>query len=530
MAKTDTTPRHGAALVAAAGVLALMVGGTLGLRDPGGRSHSGTSGAQLQAPVATPITATAQPVTWAPCPAELPDLECATIGVPLDHGRPDGERISLAISRRKHTTTPYRGTILVNPGGPGSSGRMLAGSGGNIARGIGDSYDWIGFDPRGIGASRPALACDPAAWTGLRPPYVPTKPEIMQAWLTKATTYAASCGKASGALLNHVRTIDTVHDMEWIRAALGAETTSYWGNSYGSLLGQLYTTAYPGRVNKMVLDGVVDASQSWYDANLAQNVALTANFEAFLKWLAANPASFGLGSDPAAIKARYAAKLDALAAAPGAGGTVSAADLNDLAIRASYGVSTWPADGAVLSQVLRRDNVALLAPDADAGQDNARAGYLAVQCSESAWPGWDTMKADAERQHPDHPLMTWSNTWMNAPCAFWPVPSQPRAAVDAARVTAPILLVSETLDGATPFAGALATRERFPTARLIEGTGGTTHSSAIAAGPCVAGAIADFLEKGTLPPRREGRTADLQCAPVPPPPAAPADPAAPAAQ
>ncbi|KZL79351.1 alpha beta hydrolase fold family [Colletotrichum incanum] len=55
---------------------------------------------------------------------------------------------------------PYRGMILVNPGGPGASGIELARNNGTTVQAVaGSNYDIVGFDPRGVGLSEPRPNC-----------------------------------------------------------------------------------------------------------------------------------------------------------------------------------------------------------------------------------------------------------------------------------------------------------------------------------------------------------------------------------
>ena len=76
---------------------------------------------------------------------------------PLDYAQPGGQKIKLAVSRVIHTVADAKaqGLMLVNPGGPGGSGLALSVLGEAVPNRAGDAYDWIGFDPRGVGASRP---------------------------------------------------------------------------------------------------------------------------------------------------------------------------------------------------------------------------------------------------------------------------------------------------------------------------------------------------------------------------------------
>ena len=105
------------------------------------------------------------PIQWGPCtePRLAGKAECGFVTAPLDYAQPRGTKIKLAVSRVKHKVddAEAQGPMLVNPGGPGGSGLVLALLGGAVPRHAGDAYDWIGCDPRGVGRSQPALSCVP---------------------------------------------------------------------------------------------------------------------------------------------------------------------------------------------------------------------------------------------------------------------------------------------------------------------------------------------------------------------------------
>ncbi|MGQ0625941.1 MAG: alpha/beta hydrolase, partial [Sporichthyaceae bacterium] len=143
-------------------------------------------------------------IRWTPCTD--PDLrrgnaECAFVRVPLDHSRPRDRAITLALSRVRARVpeNQRRGVMLGNPGGPGGSGLNLALLGGFVPGGAGDLYDWIGFDPRGVGASRPALSCDPTYFEGRLPDYRPANRVLPLGeeldWVAKSRAYARACGR-----------------------------------------------------------------------------------------------------------------------------------------------------------------------------------------------------------------------------------------------------------------------------------------------------------------------------------------------
>ncbi|WP_107766813.1 alpha/beta fold hydrolase [Nocardioides terrigena] len=449
---------------------------------------------------------------------------CAMLTVPLDHADPTGPTIELAVSRVRHRGPKDRGVMFTNPGGPGGSGTYLAGYGQFVPRGVGRTYDWIGMDPRGVGESRPALTCDRRIGKiGTRPPYEPSTDAIVDAWVSRSEAYAADCGTAAAAaLLPHLRTTDTVADFEVLREALGVDEVSFYGFSYGTYIAQVYATLHPERIDRLVLDGVVDPRDIWYAANAAQNVAFEKSMGGFWRWAARGHADVRLGRTAARVERTYYRLLRRLARRPVSG--VGAADLADVVLGAGYARFLWPDVASALSEITTRGTARqarrayVSANPATAGSDNGYATYLATICTDAPWPtDLATLLADNERQDRRHPFLTWPNGWFNAPCRTWPAPPA-AAAVEIATSDREALLVNETFDGATPIAGARELRRRFTGAVLIEGVGGSTHAGSLSGVACVDDRIARYLATGRLPARRSGARADVRCRPVPAPP------------
>jgi pimeloyl-ACP methyl ester carboxylesterase len=452
--------------------------------------------------------------------------QCAMVSVPLDYSRPKGEKIQLAISRMRHTSpaSKYQGVMLVNPGGPGGSGLIFSLLQGSVPRGAGLTYDWIGFDPRGVGMSRPSLSCDGHYFGYNRPSYVPLTKSIEQAWLTKTKNYANACADAGGRLLDHMKTTDTVADMDSIRAALGAKKINFYGFSYGTYLGQVYATLHPERVGRMVLDGVINPNRVWWQSNLDQDFAFDKVIGMFFDWVAKHDAAYGLGSDGADVERTYYKVLSALRHSPQAGGRIGPSEWNDAFVLAGYGVFAWDAVARAFAAAVNDGNYAPIKAIYDAfqgtpgpGADNGYAVYLAVICTDAPWPrAWETWREVNWRVHKKAPFLTWNNAWYNAPCRTWKGDVGTPVRVKGSKAP-PILLVSETFDAATPFSGALAVRRMFSKSRLIEGVGGTTHAASLSGIACTDGAIAAYLATGALPDRRSGNRSDLKCDPLPPP-------------
>ena len=466
-------------------------------------------------------------VAWGPCTD--PSLvtrkaECGLLSVPIDYKNVNGPTLQLAVSRIKHTVpdAKYQGVMLVNPGGPGAKGQTLAAIGSLVPKSAGDAYDWIGFDPRGVGASKPSLSCDSDYAGYRRPEYVPSTTAIETAWLTRAEKYAKDCATAGGPLLGHLRTQDTVRDMESIRLALGATRISFYGFSYGTYLGQVYATMFPSRVRRMVLDGNVDPTRVWYDSNLDQDIAFDRNIKVYFAWIAKYHKVYHLGRSGPAVERLYYAQRANLAAKP-AGGVIGPSELTDIFLQAGYYIFGWEEIAQAFSAWVRKHDPAPLKKLYDQnspqtkGADNGYAIYLGVQCTDAPWPAsWTKWTSDNWAVHRRAPFETWANAWYNAPCRTWPAPPGAPTTVSGETVP-PILLISETRDAATPFEGSLEVRQRFPRSVLIEGVGGTTHAGSLFGDGCVDDTIADYLASGVLPKRVKGDRSDKRCPPIPQP-------------
>ncbi len=471
-------------------------------------------------------TGAVQAVDWARC--DDPTMrqlgaQCGFVRVPLDYSRPRGAKILLAVSRVKHTVkqSRYQGVMLVNPGGPGGSGLGLSVLGPIISedfgrKDAGGAYDWIGFDPRGVGDSRPSLSCDPGYFGPDRPEYVPRTPELYQVWQGRSAGYAEACGRAGGRLLDHMRTTDAARDMNQIRKALGVRRINYYGFSYGTYLAQVYTKLFPNRMRRMVLDSNVDPRRAWYRANLDQDVAFDRNIGLFFDWIASHDAAYHLGTTRAAVQQRYNDVLAQLAAKP-IDSTVGPDEWDDIFLHPGYVQYLWPDLADVFADWVNSGAgapvVAAYQQYDSPGDDNSYAVYNAVSCTDDTWKDED-FRADQEATYAKAPFLTWANAWFNGPCYHWPAKAAPHTRITG-RGVGSALLVGETLDAATPYTGSLYLRSIFKRSRLIGVTGGTSHAVTPGSSRCVDKRIFDYLATGKLPARKAGPGADVRCAAPP---------------
>ncbi|WP_242907804.1 alpha/beta fold hydrolase [Actinomadura terrae] len=418
-------------------------------------------------------------------------IQCAELDVPLDHTRPDGQKITLQLTRTPHQGTgKAKGDIVVNPGGPGGKGSLFGPAfyAQNSAP-MQAAYNVIGFDPRGIGFSKPALSCDTGSRNAPRPAYGHGAAELEATWLKRSKAYADACtrkyGKGSPVnMLDHMKTIDAVRDMDLIRAALGRKKLDFYGGSYGTYLGQVYATVFPKRVGKMVLDGNAGPSNVWYKAQGPQNVAFNENMEYYFGWLARYDDRYHLGKTKAAVRDFYYGLESRLTKAPVVknGVAVGAAELVDtvqnVAYRRAQGV--WHTYAAGLAAYKSGDMDTFLetfGSNTTGGQDdNEFAAYLAVQCSDVKWPtDWRKWRADAVRMDRKAPFYTWFNVWYNAPCMYWGAkPGTPVKVGQTRDLPKNILMFQATHDAASPYADALELQGILK-AHLVIQDGERTH-------------------------------------------------------
>ncbi|WP_329519917.1 alpha/beta hydrolase [Spirillospora sp. NBC_01491] len=478
------------------------------------------------AATAVPVAATAASgVAWGKCEVSGPDdpmnkAECAQLPVPLDYRKPNGRKISIAVSRVKATDTKnYQGVLLVNPGGPGGSGLPYSaalprwfgaiGHGATAAK-----FDIIGFDPRGVGSSKPALSCDPNYSDPIRPDYVPASAKEERAWVAKSKKYAADCAKKVGWMLPHMRTTDAARDLDTLRAALGQQQINYYGFSYGTYLGATYATLFPNRVRRMVWDGNVNPKTVWYDAQLEQDKAFERNIKLWFAWAAKWNSIYKLGSTEKQVEARYY-KVRADAGRSPIAGKIGPDELDDIVLNAGYNTGFYiPYAEALSAWVNDKDPAALLDNLNTGGEDNGFAVYNAVQGADAKWPrNWSKWHDDAVKLNKQgYRFNTWSNVWYNAPTAFWPVKGGPALKLKGKDMPG-ILLVQSTLDGATPVAGGLAMHKAFPSSRLVEEIGGKTHANTLNGNACLDDKVAAYLDTGALPKSRPGADATCQALP-----------------
>lgn len=471
-------------------------------------------------------------VTWADCPADwgLPKpIQCGTVTVPLDYQRPNGRQITITVDRIGNTGTPAerQGALFYNPGGPGGSGLRFPTrvTGKNpIWANVAKAYDFVGFDPRGVGRSTPISCVDPQEFVKApKADPVPDSEADKRAQRKLAAEYADGCAERSGWMLPHMTTANTARDLDVLRAALGERKLNFLGVSYGTYLGGVYATLFPGHVRRMVVDSVVNPSRQkiWYQANLDQDVAFEMRWNDWKAWVAANDATYKIGDTPAKVEAQWQ-KLRAAAKKAPLGGVVGPAELTSFFQSAPYYDSSWAPVARIWSKYVAGDVQALVdaaAPDLSDTEGNARAEngnavYTAVECADARWPtDWRRWDRDNTRLHRDYPFMTWANAWMNLPCATWSTRQGPAVDVKSGKGLPGVLIVQAERDAATPVGGAHELHKRLKGSRLIMEKNAGSHGVTGIANACVNQRVDAYLLSGALDDRNV--TCDPHAVPKP---------------
>ncbi|MFJ3334303.1 alpha/beta hydrolase [Streptomyces sp. NPDC086766] len=465
-------------------------------------------------------------IDWQDCPANwglAKPIQCGWVTVPVDYAKPFGKQIKLAVDRIGNTGTPQerQGALVYNPGGPGGSGLRFPTRVTNksaVWANVAKAYDFVGFDPRGVGHSAPISCVDPQEFVKApKADPVPDSEADKLAQRKLAREYADGCYERSGAMLPYMTTPNTARDLDVIRAALGEKKINYLGVSYGTYLGAVYGTLFPGHIRRMVVDSVVNPARDniWYKANLNQDVAFEGRWKDWEDWVAKNDAAFHLGTTRDAVQAKWL-ELRATAKKNPIGGVVGPAELIGFFQSAPYYDSAWVPIATVFSKYVAGDTQALVdaaAPDmsdtaGNIASENGNAVYTAVECTDAKWPtSWQRWDRDNTRLNKDYPFMTWANAWMNLPCATWPVKQQTPVDVKTGPGLPPVLIVQSTNDAATPYEGAVELHKRFKGSRLITEKGAGSHGVTGLVNPCINPRVDAYLLTGKVD------DADVTCTP-----------------
>lgn len=496
---------------------------------------------------------------------------CGYLDVPLDYTNESDARIArLAVTkyqvsglarhrRRRHgrhgqdqdAGRKSERTIVIEPGGPGGSGTSMAwGASEEVTKRLSDGrYDVLGWDPRGVNASLPALSCFPHdadrdRWTLRAGQYREVSPSPRaQLEFVDAMSDAVfnACHRVHGDLARFVSTAFVARDLEEIRRALGEDELTGYLVSYGTGIGQTYANMFPHNVGRMILDGTEyvrdhrlvggfgwtaldNVTDAWHDGFLGECINAGPDHCALAKPVDKHPVTLD------GVQARMEALVESLIKRPVPGYTglsgpslVTYSALVEAIYGALYNAKSWPSLAEMLFEL-------------EAGNSTLAAIML-----DSAWEYDPTLPSPPNRRPssdelgqlvicadsydaPDPPegIKWWESLWSNMtsaswisgnsrfasvfPCRhfvnYWPKPAEVYRGDLNSTLKNPVLLIAETYDPATPLRnGRRLLKEMGRNARLIAHHG-YGHSSRDTSN-CTDAIARAFILEGTLPDEQE---------------------------
>ncbi|MGA0145191.1 MAG: alpha/beta hydrolase [Ilumatobacteraceae bacterium] len=414
-------------------------------------------------------------IAWDDC---LDGVECGYLDVPLDYDDPDGETISLYVARHLARDPERRiGSLLVNPGGPGFGGSILAFAATQIySDAILDRFDVVGWDPRGTGESIPAIDCvdDYDLWF-TEGDITPDTDAEKQAGIDLLRQYVDLCEKSNPGILDHAGTNNTARDMDSLRRALGEETISYFGFSYGSELGAVWVTLFPDTVRAAILDGAADPDADPIEASVQQLRGFEEAISRFLERCSRNR-SCKIHNDGDAEGA-FDDLMEFIDENPlptrnGRPDLTRGMALTAVA-QAMYDQKYWSTLESALAEAIDGDGSGLLQlwdayyqrqPDGSYG--NELEAFIAIGCADDD-ERFTIEEADSFVPRLQEAAPRFSPyTTGNYSCTFWPAAVDPR--IDVTGIGAgPVIVIGTTGDASTPLESSRNMARALEDGRLL---------------------------------------------------------------
>jgi pimeloyl-ACP methyl ester carboxylesterase len=420
-------------------------------------------------------------------------VECATLTVPLDYESPNGRTLELSVVRRRAEDADRRiGTLVLNPGGPGSAAipyvrdaQVL------LPDEILERFDIVAVDPRGVGESE-GLSCsvDP------EPLFEAEDAFAVGNRRTANRIYAsaiASCLRDDAATLPYLGTVNHARDLDRLRDALGDDRLTFVGFSYGTLLGAAYAHLFPEHAGAMVLDAGVAPGASWQALARGQGATVE---QALRRFFASCPSS---RCDLVNAQQLWIAAMDRLRRAPM---RVNGKRLGPSHLVAATYLALAGGDVGyrILVESLRRfqagDGAPLRAVADLVGTDREVAARIAIDCADTPGrPSDDQLVQAGDALRVAYPLIGWR--LVSACPRQWPLPAEPYPDVSADLAT-PVMVIGTTLDPVTPYDWSRQLRRAMGSAVLVTNDG-ITHTATASRSSCLDRVIVHYLVDGEAP-------------------------------
>jgi pimeloyl-ACP methyl ester carboxylesterase len=479
---------------------------------------SSLAGAGSSAPAATTAAAPAPaPIAWSDCNSQIQPLiasqpgsnrnltfQCGRVKVPISYAEPRGATLPLFLVKAVLAGQAGRlGSLVVNPGGPGTSGADAAISLAlTLPQDVLQRFDVVGFDPRGVSQSTP-VKCIPDTLKeeviGAEPQPVTTVQ--LQDRFALAHRVADSCAKQYGDVLGTFNTVDTARDMDRLRQSLGDQKLNYLGYSYGTTLGATYAQLFPKNVRAMVLDGAVDPDADPQTAAENQAQALETGFDTFATNCTGLIAGCPIGHGPRQFVVDLLAQAEKAPIATSTAGDTRKASAGVVMTAIKAGISesgTWPQLAQALSAARRGDAKGVFAlADSAAGRltggtySNRLDAMTAVTCADTTTTFTEAqITTTVAAWNAKYPLFGAGEAADLYGCSVWKAHRTPVPKPVAAG-SPPILVVGNTGDPVTPMVGAQNLAADLTSGVLLvwQGQGHTSYPR----NSCVIASVNDYL-------------------------------------
>jgi pimeloyl-ACP methyl ester carboxylesterase len=453
-----------------------------------------------------------QELIWTDCKDDK-KFQCAEIQVPVDYQNPGNASLTLALKKLSAKDSANKvGSLLINPGGPGGSGTdYVTYAEDAFGKRLMDSFDIIGFDPRGVALSTP-LDCltDKEVDEFIAFDGTPDTDQELKVSLQLSINLAKGCKAVENNLIAHVGTQEAARDMDIIRELVGDEKLNFLGASYGTYLGGMYAELFPDKVGRLVLDGAVDPSLSGEEQSFDQAVGLDTALKRFVEDCPKH--------DDCPLTQRGAAGvkeirdfLDLLDSKP-----VKTEDPERILTQAMgvyavagflYSDEWWSYMRQSLATAFEGDGTDLLVivdlfnerKDDGTFATNATEAIYAINCfDEPSNATEEQVREFAKTWIKDAPVFGDYLAWGNLACSIWPVKDPNPINKFVAQGAAPIVVVGTKYDPATPYKWAIGLSSQLSSSVLLtyEGDG---HTAYMRGSECIDKEIENYLVDGTIP-------------------------------
>ena len=452
-----------------------------------------------------------QEVQWSDCGA---GAECATVMAPLDWDNPGvGEDVSLAVSRHSATGQAL-GSLFVNPGGPGASGYefVLDSVDFAVSEVLRESFDVIGWDPRGVNFSSP-VSC---AATDAELDYFffgeleaqPDTPEWDAELLAESIRFGQECQANTGELLEFVDTLSTVRDLDLLRHLVGDEQLNYLGYSYGTLIGALYIDTFPEKVGRMVLDGPVDPGASQFDLVVNQHRGFEEALEAYLVECDLTNSCPFAGSLEQRLRG-VSDLYDELEQNPlrhADGRLIDDGMLRTAMVTTLYAQSSWPFLTRMFDELQEgvTDTAIFLVDfyyDREGGvyQNNSMEAFIAINCLDYPVESDPrVLEAQADQLREAAPYTARPSGDGDLVCMNWPYPPKLNKGPVRGEEANPVVILGTTGDPATPYNWSVSLNEQLENSVLLTlvGEGHLAYDERVT---CINDPVDTYFVTGDLP-------------------------------